>query len=249
MIKPDDKFIMYEYSYDQIERVESAAEDDQENKSMILTIHLTKSPLPPDTIKCFVFETPAAGEIASLIGAYHPPLASASASAGQQQQRRLHKITNADRLRLHENVVSARRLLVQNGVLKKSSGSSSANILRNTLRRLKNKNSASSSGVGGSGAVSSAMRKNSIIIGGAGGGAGSANSGGDFFADFPLEYFSFSKYPITSSLSYLDDGGASPQSSGGGSSGGDDSASTAIAVSVFQMLLNFAGVQGESRVY
>jgi hypothetical protein len=82
MIKEDDKFIMYEYAYPQIESVSI------ELSEKLLTITLSRS-LPPDTHKCFVFESPAVTEIGALIGSYCPNLGASLSSQSKLTARRV----------------------------------------------------------------------------------------------------------------------------------------------------------------
>jgi len=84
MIKEDDKFIMYEYSYSQIESVTV------ESNEKLLTITLSRS-LPPDTHKCFVFETSAVNEIGALIGSYCPALGTSLLNQSRLTIRRVRE--------------------------------------------------------------------------------------------------------------------------------------------------------------
>lgn len=69
LIKPDDKFVLYEYRYTDIESIFLDPSDS------FLTVNLMRQ--QPDTShKCFVFETPQKNEIGSLIVSYWPTLAS-----------------------------------------------------------------------------------------------------------------------------------------------------------------------------
>ena len=82
MIKEDDKFIMYEYAYGQIESVTVDATE------KLLTITLSRS-LPPDTHKCFVFETAMVNEIGALIASYCPQLGGSSMNSSKLTIRRV----------------------------------------------------------------------------------------------------------------------------------------------------------------
>jgi len=66
LIKPDDKFVMYEYRFADIESILIDPSDD------FLTLTLLQS--LPDAHKCLVFETKEKEEIASLIVSYCPAL-------------------------------------------------------------------------------------------------------------------------------------------------------------------------------
>ena len=67
LIKPDDKYVLYEYRYTDIE---SVLLDPSDN---FVTINLVRT--LPDSQKCFVFETDQKEEIGSLIASYYPALA------------------------------------------------------------------------------------------------------------------------------------------------------------------------------
>lgn len=68
MIKPDDKFVLNEYRYQDIESIFLDPSDS------FITINLMKL-MPESQNKCFVFETPHKAEIGSLIASYCPALA------------------------------------------------------------------------------------------------------------------------------------------------------------------------------
>jgi hypothetical protein len=68
MIKPDDKFVLNEYRYADIESIFLDPSDS------FVTINLMKL-MPESHNKCFVFETPHKAEIGSLVASYCPALA------------------------------------------------------------------------------------------------------------------------------------------------------------------------------
>lgn len=68
LIKPEDKFVLYEYRYQNIESIFLDPSDS------FITVNLMRH-LPDNTHKCFVFETPHKNEIGSLIVSYCPALA------------------------------------------------------------------------------------------------------------------------------------------------------------------------------
>lgn len=68
LIKPDDKFVLYEYRYQDIESIFLDPSDS------FITINLMRH-LPDNSHKCFVFETAHKSEIGSLIVSYCPALA------------------------------------------------------------------------------------------------------------------------------------------------------------------------------
>ncbi|CAL8090863.1 unnamed protein product [Orchesella dallaii] len=129
MIKSDDKFIMYEYAYNQIESVTI------EPSEKLLTINLNRS-LPPDTHKCFVFETNHTSEIGALISSYCPALSNKNEL--NKPNSNVHQLTNQDRMRLYGNVLNARKSLIESGLLKKPERTlAGVNFLKNTLRRVR----------------------------------------------------------------------------------------------------------------
>lgn len=69
LIKPDDKFVLYEYRYSDVESIFLDPSDS------FLTVNLMRHQ-PDNTHKCFVFETQQKNEIGSLIVSYYPALAS-----------------------------------------------------------------------------------------------------------------------------------------------------------------------------
>jgi hypothetical protein len=68
LIKPDDKFVLYEYRYQDVESIFLDPSDS------FLTINLMRQQ-PDNTHRCFVFETEQKSEIGSLIVSYCPSLA------------------------------------------------------------------------------------------------------------------------------------------------------------------------------
>lgn len=128
MIKPDDKFILYEYRYTDIESIFLHPSDD------FITINLLRT--LPDAHKCFVFETKDKDEIGYLIASYSPILAAWIKDI--DSNKKVKQVTAEDRLRLAQNLLHVRRLLVDNNLLLKPV-EQSGNIIVSTLRRL-NKN-------------------------------------------------------------------------------------------------------------
>ncbi|XP_026677689.1 myosin-VIIa, partial [Diaphorina citri] len=121
LIKPEDKFVLYEFRYVDIESLFLDPSDS------FITVNL----IDQGSHRCFVFETAQKTEIGSLIISYYPALAAWIT----EQEAPAKAITNEDRLRLYNNVVNCRRLLVNGDLLKKPQDSAS-NFIRNTLRRL-----------------------------------------------------------------------------------------------------------------
>lgn len=127
LIKPDDKFVINEYRYQEVESILI----DPSDSFITLTLqrHLNES-----NHKCFVFETTQKNEIGSLIASYCANLAG-WITENDAPPKKLKSITNEDRIRLYHNLVNCRRALVDNDVLRKPTDAAS-NFIRNTLRRL-----------------------------------------------------------------------------------------------------------------
>ncbi|XP_046440084.1 myosin-I heavy chain-like isoform X4 [Daphnia pulex] len=126
LIKPDDKFVMYEYRYADIESILIDPSDD------FLTLTLLQS--LSDAHKCLVFETKEKEEIASLIVSYCPAL-SYWLTDLDRPKKKLKPVTSEDRLRRFQNVINCRKLLVDSGILRKPIDDM-GRFLRSTLRRL-----------------------------------------------------------------------------------------------------------------
>ncbi|CAG9820976.1 unnamed protein product [Phaedon cochleariae] len=127
LIKNDDKFVLSEFRYQDIESILLDPSDS------FVTITLQRH-LSDNNHKCYVFETAQKSEIGSLIASYCPSLAGWLAE-NETPLKRAKAITNEDRVRLYHNLVNCRRALVDHDVLRKPTDSSGS-FLRNTLRRL-----------------------------------------------------------------------------------------------------------------
>ncbi|KAK3878502.1 hypothetical protein Pcinc_016873 [Petrolisthes cinctipes] len=125
MIKPDDKFILYEYRYCDIESIFLDPSDN------FITINLLRT--LPDPHKCFVFETKEKQEIGFLIASYSPLLA--SWIKDMDSNKKVKQITGEDRVRLYYNLVHARRQIIDANVLRKPQ-EQGGNFIVSTLRRL-----------------------------------------------------------------------------------------------------------------
>ncbi|XP_069981165.1 unconventional myosin heavy chain 6 isoform X2 [Penaeus vannamei] len=125
MIKPDDKFILYEYRYCDIESIFLDPSDN------FITINLLRT--LPDAHKCFVFETKEKEEIGFLIASYSPLLA--SWIKDMDSNKKVKQITGEDRIRLYYNLVHARRQIIDANILRKPQ-EQGGNFFVSTLRRL-----------------------------------------------------------------------------------------------------------------
>ena len=126
LLKAEDKFILFEFPYKEIE---SILLDPSEN---FVTISLHKS--DSERQRVFVLETPDKTEIGSLIASYCPPLANWIREA-EAPLRKVKQITNEDRLRLHNQLVNCRRALVDSNLMRKPIDDGKG-FLKNTLRKL-----------------------------------------------------------------------------------------------------------------
>ena len=126
LLKPDDKSIICEFPYNDIE---SILLDPSEN---FVTITLKKG--DAEKPRVFVLETSEKTEIGALIASYCPTLANWIREA-EAPLRRAKQITNEDRMRLHNQVINCRRGLVETNILKKPADDGKS-FLKNTLRKL-----------------------------------------------------------------------------------------------------------------
>ncbi|XP_022913849.2 unconventional myosin-VIIa [Onthophagus taurus] len=127
LIKPDDKFVLNEYRYQEVESIMLDPSDS------FITITLQRHP-NDNNHKCFVFETTQKNEIGSLIASYCPSLAG-WINECEVQTKKIKGITNEDRIRLYHNLVNCRRGMVDSEILRKPTDAAGS-FLRNTLRRL-----------------------------------------------------------------------------------------------------------------
>ncbi|XP_052123144.1 myosin-I heavy chain isoform X1 [Frankliniella occidentalis] len=183
LIKPDDKFVLYEYRY---EDVESLFLDPSDSFITINVMrqhpgqahHQNQQGQPENTHKCFVFETPQKNEIGSLIVSYCPQLAG-WITESEAPAKKVKGITNEDRVRLYHNLVNCRRVLIDGELLRKPQDTG-ASFLRNTLRRLSKHR----------------LEKLRLEHGGSG-------DSGETYKGFPYTYWAFSRQPLTQTLSKL----------------------------------------------
>uniref|UniRef100_A0A182IIZ7 Myosin motor domain-containing protein n=1 Tax=Anopheles atroparvus TaxID=41427 RepID=A0A182IIZ7_ANOAO len=132
LIKPDDKFVLYEFRYAEVESIMLDPSDSFITIS--LNRHTATSTGAADQQRCFVFETAQKNEIGSLIVSYYPALSN-WITENEVPPKKSKGITNEDRVRLHHNLVVCRRHLVDAELLRKPQDPSGG-FLRNTLRRL-----------------------------------------------------------------------------------------------------------------
>ncbi|XP_033245646.1 myosin-VIIa isoform X5 [Drosophila miranda] len=137
-IQPEDKFIIYQFKYVDIESIMLDPSDS------FITISLTRN--TPQTVqqfrdgsslidsqKCFVFETLQKDEIGSLIISYCPSLSNWILNITDCSKKN-KGTTHEDRSRLYQNVVISRRQLIDMNIVRKPQ--ELGGFLRNTLRRL-----------------------------------------------------------------------------------------------------------------
>ncbi|XP_055618591.1 unconventional myosin heavy chain 6 isoform X1 [Toxorhynchites rutilus septentrionalis] len=178
LIKPDDKFVLYEFRYSDIESIMLDPSDS------FITISLnrhTSTTATSDQQRCFVFETSQKNEIGSLIVSYFPALSN-WITENEVPAKKSKGITNEDRVRLHHNVVVCRRHLVDAEILRKPQDPSGG-FLRNTLRRLSKHRLEKLRAEHGS----------------------SVHDHGETYKGFPHAYWAFSRQPLPQSLSKIPD--------------------------------------------
>ena len=129
VVKAEERSVLFEFPYSEME---SLLLDPSDN---FVTVNLVKTP-SQDRQRVHVFETVKKAAIGSLVASYCPMLANLIREADAPTRRRAKQITNEDRVRLHQAVVSCRRALVDNGQLNKPVDDGSGNFFKNTLRRL-----------------------------------------------------------------------------------------------------------------
>lgn len=183
LIKPDDKFVIYEFRYTDIESIML----DPSDFFITITLNRTQN-TAGDQQRCFVFETTQKNEIGSLIISYYPPLSSwitDNEANNGPAQKRSKGVTNEDRVRFHHNVVVCRRHLIDtNELLRKPQDGNAGGFLRNTLRRLS---------------------KHRIEKLRAEHGVATIQDHGETYKGFPHAYWAFSRQPLPQSLTKLPD--------------------------------------------
>ncbi|RXG53095.1 Myosin-I heavy chain [Armadillidium vulgare] len=125
MIKPDDKVILNEYRYCEIESIFLDPSDNFITFNLLRTL--------PDPHKCFVFETKEKEEIGFLIASYSPVLATWIRDV--DSNKKIKHITSEDRVRLYYNIVHGRRQIIDNDLLRKPVDQG-GNFIVSTLRKL-----------------------------------------------------------------------------------------------------------------
>ncbi|XP_041566031.1 unconventional myosin heavy chain 6 isoform X3 [Drosophila elegans] len=137
-VHPEDKSVIYQLKYEDIESIILDPSDTfitiSVNRS---TKQLHKNSREKNSIiesqKCFVFETSQKNDIGSLIISYYPSLSNWILNI-VECSKKIKGTTNEDRIRLYQNVVVCRRQLVDMNIVKKPQ--EMGGFLRNTLRRL-----------------------------------------------------------------------------------------------------------------
>ncbi|XP_043863729.1 myosin-I heavy chain isoform X3 [Drosophila mojavensis] len=137
-IQPEDKVIIYQFKYTDIESILIDPSDSFLTISLNRTTNQSPRLTKDDSIfldlqKCFVFETVQKHEIGALIISYYPSLSNWILS-NFDCTKKGKGITNEDRTRLYQNVIICRRQLIDLNIVRKPH--ESGGFLRNTLRRL-----------------------------------------------------------------------------------------------------------------
>ncbi|XP_033241747.1 unconventional myosin heavy chain 6 isoform X4 [Drosophila pseudoobscura] len=137
-IQPEDKFIIYQFKYVDIESIMLDPSDSFITISLNRNTHQTGQQFRDgssliDSQKCFVFETLQKDEIGSLIISYCPSLSNWILNITDCSKKN-KGTTHEDRSRLYQNVVISRRQLIDMNIVRKPQ--ELGGFLRNTLRRL-----------------------------------------------------------------------------------------------------------------
>ncbi|XP_070072814.1 unconventional myosin-VIIa isoform X3 [Drosophila takahashii] len=137
-IHPEDKSVIYQFKYVDIESIMLDPSDSfitiSLNRGSQQLYKNTRVECPViESQKCFVFETVQKNDIGSLIISYYPALSNWILNI-VECSKKIKGTTNEDRLRLYHNVVVCRRQLVDLNIVKKPQ--ELGGFLRNTLRRL-----------------------------------------------------------------------------------------------------------------
>ncbi|KAM7361678.1 unconventional myosin 81F isoform 2-T7 [Cochliomyia hominivorax] len=186
-IQPEDKFILYQFKYSDIESIIL----DPSDSFITLTLNrqyvqinkpnIKDSNISLEAQRCFVFETPQKNEIGSLIISYYPPLSNWIMNSFEIPKKN-KGTTNEDRARLYQNVVVSRRQLVDMEILRKPQ-ENGGGFFRNTLRRLSKHRLEKLRAEQGS----------------------NVQEHGETYKGFPHSYWAFSRQQITQSLSKMAD--------------------------------------------
>lgn len=186
-IQPEDKFVLYQFKYIDIESIML----DPSDSFITLTLNRqyvqvnkpnTKDQnIPLEAQRCFVFETTQKNEIGSLIVSYCPALSNWIMNSFEIPKKS-KGITNEDRARLYQNVVVCRRQLIDIDILRKPQ-ETTGGFFRNTLRRLSKHR----------------LDKLRAEQG------NSVHEHGETYKGFPHSYWAFSRQQISQSLSKLPD--------------------------------------------
>lgn len=191
-----DKKIIAAYRYSDIESV-CSSQIDEEN---LITVTLSKQcAQDQQAFRYLTFETMQKEDIASLIYSYAPDLNRnqnafnlsrksngllQNNSADNKQQangRRLLKMTLEDRMKIHQDLMNCRKIIIESGILRKPENAQiqeNKGFMKSTLRRL-NKNK-----------LDKIHQEINF----------SADFEADCFQFYPHSFWSFSKQPITSSI-------------------------------------------------
>jgi hypothetical protein len=182
VVKPEDKSILMEFPYTEVESLLLDPSDD------FVTLNLRADGVTGRQ-RVHVFETARKAAVGSLVAAYCPALANWIREA-DAPRRRVKQVTNEDRLRLHQALVTSRRALVDSGLLRRpADGDQSSGFLRSTLRRLSSKK------------ASDRYRAEAL-----------ANEQSETYKGFGHSYWAFARSPLTQTLSSMPGGGEADES-------------------------------------
>ncbi|XP_022710544.1 unconventional myosin heavy chain 6-like [Varroa jacobsoni] len=125
LVNAETKSILNAYRYNELESVRVASDEDS------ITFTLPKD--IPDIHKCYMFETREKMDIANLISAYAPSIASWLKPTYEVNVKT--RLAFEDRMKLHQEVLKCRKNVVDTGLLNKPIDLESGNIFKNTLRK------------------------------------------------------------------------------------------------------------------
>ncbi|OQR67364.1 myosin-VIIa-like [Tropilaelaps mercedesae] len=125
LVNAETKSILNAYRYNELESVRVASDEDS------ITFTLPKD--VPDIHKCYMFETKEKMDIANLISAYAPTIASWLKPTYEVNVKT--RLAFEDRMKLHQEVLKCRKNVVDTGLLNKPIDQESGNIFKNTLRK------------------------------------------------------------------------------------------------------------------
>ena len=146
LVNPQDKRILKEYKYSDIESVSVLST--QMNEENLITFKLSKECVQVQKeLRYLTFESLQKEDIAALIYSYAPKLNTsqngfadrATQNGSTGANRRLLKMTLEDRMKFYNELMNCRKIIVESGILRKpenAQAQESVGFVKSTLRRL-----------------------------------------------------------------------------------------------------------------